>query len=664
MALPMVLLLGSLAGIGDRSAGWIDRGARLAVPAVAASGDASTAGSALMAQAQATFNSAPGPHVSKGGATGPNWTQITHPPPGGREGASLVWDAADHEYVLFGGWNGVTGLYRDTWTLSASGLWSKLGPSAAPSARWGSAIAYDGHDGYVLLFGGQGPSFTGAFADSWKFSGGTWTKLTTPTHPPAAAFGSMTYDARDGYVLLFGGYNATGTRLGATWEFKGGVWTHLTPLAPPPPRAAATMSFDAKDNYVLLFGGIGVSSFASDSWKYVGGNWTNLTTATAPQAREDAAMAYSAPDARLVLFGGLDGTGYLPQTWVYSSGNWSRLATALHPSKRYLPEMADAPTGGAVLLFGGFTTAGVASNETWSLAGNVWKMVGPLQPIARLGAAMAYDEADRFVLLFGGASASSLFSDTWKFVGGLWVPIHPATYPPARALAGMTYDAADGYVVLFGGTGCGHRCGDTWTFVHGSWTNVTGPGTSTAPVGPSPRAAPSMTYDAADGYVVLFGGSGPTLSSGYLNDTWTYLNGAWTMISPSTSPSPRYGAPITYDSEDGYVLLYEGVTGTTAYARDTWIFTGGIWDNISAGFVVSPSTATVYDTMFDDTYDGYVVLWVAQFDETWTWDGSTWAEIFPSATPPGGTLGSLGAYDPAAVSGVVLSSGTTWEYTG
>ena len=45
--------------------------------------------------------------------------------------------------------------------------------------------------------------------------------------------------------------------------------------------------------------------------------------------------------------------------------------------------------------------------------------------------------------------------------------------------------------------------------------------------GPSARYFPAMAWDAADGYVLLFGG---VSASGVLSDTWTYVNGTWTNV--------------------------------------------------------------------------------------------------------------------------------------
>src|SRR2546422_3883964 len=92
-------------------------------------------------------------------------------------------------------------------------------------------------------------------------------------------------------------------------------------------------------------------------------------------------------------------------------------------------------------------------------------------------------------------------------VGG-WTPL----YPSLHVFASMAYDSVDGYVILFGGVdNSGAAIGDSWKFLGGSWTDIT-PSSS-----PSPRFSASMAYDTADGYVVLFGGLG---ASGSLGDTW------------------------------------------------------------------------------------------------------------------------------------------------
>ncbi|MCI4350986.1 MAG: hypothetical protein L3K15_05685, partial [Thermoplasmata archaeon] len=62
----------------------------------------------------------------------------------------------------------------------------------------------------------------------------------------------MAYDARDKYVVLFGGFGAS--VFGDTWSFSAGIWTQLHPASHPSARYGAVMAFDAKDNYAVLYG--------------------------------------------------------------------------------------------------------------------------------------------------------------------------------------------------------------------------------------------------------------------------------------------------------------------------------------------------------------------------------------------------------------------------
>src|SRR5690349_2026869 len=109
--------------------------------------------------------------------------------------------------------------------------------------------------------------------------------------------------------------------------------------------------------------------------------------------------------------------------------------------------------------------------------------------------------------------------------------------PSARYGAGMVYDAKDGYVLLFGGYDSQHDLNDTWMFLGGNWTKLS------PPLSPSARYAPAMAYDGGDGYVLLFGGSTPAAG---LNDTWKFTGGNWTQLAPTLPPRVRWGAGMTY----------------------------------------------------------------------------------------------------------------------
>ena len=143
----------------------------------------------------------------------------------------------------------------------------------------------------------------------------------------------------------------------------------------------------------------------------------------------------------------------------------------------------------------------------------------------------------------------------------------------------MAYDAADQYVVLFGGynASTGNDYNDTWTYAHGKWTQLN---TSTAP---SPRRGAAMAYDEADGYLLLFGGI-DVFNLCCFQDTWSFKAGKWTDLTSNSSnatntPAARYLSGLAYDVADHYVVLYGGTTalGCASALNDTWKFTAGNW---------------------------------------------------------------------------------------
>ena len=65
----------------------------------------------------------------------------------------MVFDAARHDIVLFGGESDVPPfVLGDTWTWDGN-AWKQEHPAKSPSPRAGAAIAYDATRRQVVLFG-------------------------------------------------------------------------------------------------------------------------------------------------------------------------------------------------------------------------------------------------------------------------------------------------------------------------------------------------------------------------------------------------------------------------------------------------------------------------------------------------------------------------------
>jgi hypothetical protein len=315
------------------------------------------------------------------------------------------------------------------------------------------------------------------------------------------------------------------------------------------------MVWDGFDNYVLLFGGCLSSGCtvapAGDTWIFQHGQWRqpNLV-GNQPPAREIAGMAYDAFDQEVVMFGGLTGTTQkiLNDTWVYANGTWTNLTLNLSkaPGPRYRASMEYDAADGYVVLFGGTSvvTPPTILNQTWIFSNQSWTDItnnATGHPAPRYRADMAYDAADKEIVLFGGCTTATRCgtSDTWTYSNYSWVNRTGSIVgpPSKRVYSGLTWDARDGYVLLYGGgtVSTGPALGSTWEFLNNSWSNLS----SGLTVYPSARAEPSMAFDVADNLTLLFGGDNNPIGTGtaasLLSESWSF--GPGVIVEASASPA-------------------------------------------------------------------------------------------------------------------------------
>jgi hypothetical protein len=129
---------------------------------------------------------------------------------------------------------------------------------------------------------------------------------------------------------------------------------------------------------------------------------------------------------------------------------------------------------------------------------------------------MAYDAAAQRVV--------TVRPWTWTAAGG-WIEASPAASPPPRYSHAMTYDAARGVIVLFGGRIADREAfDDTW-----EWDGVTWTERATA-IRRCALEKHVMAYDAARERTVLFGGALPEQldeNEPQLADTWEYDGTTW-----------------------------------------------------------------------------------------------------------------------------------------
>ncbi len=225
------------------------------------------------------------------------WTNVTTAGPSPRGAATMVYDASQDRMVLFGGY-GPGGDLNDTWSYAVgTNTWANVTPTASPSPRISSMMAYDLAVNRTVLFGGYGSS--GFLNDTWAFDlrDKTWTLQPAISPPFAMGFGRLVYDAAHDVLLLFGGFGDGGPN-GNTWyyDYAHSGWNILFPAAQPPMRWSFGMAYDQADARTIVVGGFNYSAVLADAWSYrypVPPSPPQNFTATAGTAR--VTLTWSAP---------------------------------------------------------------------------------------------------------------------------------------------------------------------------------------------------------------------------------------------------------------------------------------------------------------------------------------------------------------------------------
>jgi hypothetical protein len=254
-----------------------------------------------------------------------------------------------------------------------------------------------------------------------------------------------------------------------------------------------------------------------------------------------------------------------------------------------------------------------------------------------------------------------------------WTLLAPPGSPPGTAAgAAFAYDPVAGYDVLFGGcvgadfwySAC-TPSNATWTYQNGSWTELF-PTTS-----PSARYYSSMVW--ANGEILLFGGN---RTSGFLNDTWTFANGTWTPVYSTLVPPARAAASLAYDPLTQTAILFGGesyrllvnAAGESyigADYHDTWAFSNGQWTQLSPAH--SPGGRDSAMMAYDPASQQIVLFggfnWtIYNTADTWVFANGTWTQASTPSSAPGPRNNGAFAFDPA-LGGLLLWGGHTgWQF--
>ena len=478
-------------------------------------------------------------HTHFGGAAG----QGGDPP--ARSGAAMAYDAAHHQVVMFGGTTG-TGAgteLSDTWTWDGSS-WTEQHPAVNPGAREGATMAFDAAHNEVVLYGGseyRPPAWSGPVNDTWAWDGSNWHRVVTAHTPAADGTVGLAYDSQRSQLLLvvervepdfFGG--GTGSASGSGSPAAGSLHGIAAPvphpiLMPTPAAPSSSTGGSAANVFGTISGGLTQGGAAGAAAPHAG---------VAPMPAEPQGVS-------LVPHGPPMQVNATLETWVFTGSDWQRLSPRSTPS--VLPQVAmpafDATAKHLVLLTSDVpplqvhhplcvvTTlaggSGVSSSPTPAPSYPPGLPVGvpnarPLPPVSVppvIAPAPVCPTATQGNVAPMRVKASPV---EWAWDGSNWNQLPSSKGASAPFGVRLAGDPTTGRLLAVGAL-------STWTWTGSTWKLQQNPG------GLARRAGFALAGDPDSNQVVLFGGRVAGIAG---SDTWTWDGKKWTHRSGTTPPVP------------------------------------------------------------------------------------------------------------------------------
>jgi hypothetical protein len=297
----------------------------------------------------------------------------------------------------------------------------------------------------------------------------------------------MVFDAKHGYVLMFGGSDwSYCTRPGwvippdgrfavtnETWKWDGTRWTLLHPAKSPSPRSVRVMAYDPNSQRVILLNGgtTNADPPIHDMWAWDGTTWTELKPAKIPTWCPEPYVTDR--DLSVILLIACNPTLQpdFGHVWEWSGSEWTYATTAGSvPPQRFGFAFAYDPDHHQEVFQGGWRSyaPGDVVKDIWLLTNRTWSQSQSTTPSPEGGYAV-YDESRHQLVLVTGDSSAPLLLVTWTWDGKSWTLHKPGHRPPGGSMA---YDARNRQVTMFGGQRDSKLLNETWAWNGEDWVQL------------------------------------------------------------------------------------------------------------------------------------------------------------------------------------------------
>jgi hypothetical protein len=173
-----------------------------------------------------------------------------------------------------------------------------------------------------------------------------------------------------------------------------------------------------------------------------------------------------------------------------------------------------------------------------------------------------------------------------------------------------------------------------------AWTSVTP--SPMPPVG----GESALVFDPATGQLLAYDSYNDSNCTLPQTQVWTWDGAAWTDHQQVAPPPGRYSAAFGFDPATHRIVMFGGSAsgdcagnGFSGLESETWTWNGSIWAQQHPA-VLPPARYTACAAADDAT--GQFLMYGGMGDgpvdlrDTWNWTGSNWQQLSPATSPPGG----------------------------
>ena len=236
---------------------------------------------------------------------------------------------------------------------------------------------------------------------------------------------------------------------------------------------------------------------------------------------------------------------------------------------------------------------------------------------------------------FGWASKTDVcglhFFAQWVLWAGVFAVVVTSLFPLPIRLPGKRWPAvltAAGAVLAVGWLGL-----QIYGVLRSAATPSTGWRALAPHSSPSPREGMGIAYDTARQRAVLFGGEGvdPGNQSLLFSETWEWDGQNWAQIPTVTTPPARRVPAIAYDERRGVVVMYGG-WNNNGVLQDLWEYDGVNWTERCPS--CTPAARWGATMMYEPQLQKVVLYGGVSrgegeapdhwHTEAWAWDGTYW----------------------------------------